>query len=281
MALSPDGKTIATASEDFTVRLWNAVTGEELRILVSQADAKCYPYSLAWSPDGKSLVLAAGPSGLFQCDLATGKVSARFQSTGHWPWRVALSPSGKLLASRDQRSFVNLWDMTTGKELRRLNCTRSAEGLAFSPDGRFIATGNENPHVRLWNPETGAEMRPITRPDPNLASGGSLTFSPDGRTLASSSPDSVASINETSTLILYEVATGKERWRLAHTHSKSSPVAFSPDGRFLIVGGTDKLIRLISLATGEEVRRFAGHVDSIRCLAFARDGKRFFSGSSD
>jgi WD40 repeat protein len=281
MALSPDGKTIATSSEDFTVRLWDAATGKELRILVSQTDVECYCFSLAWSPDGKSLALAAGESGLFHYDLATGRVLAKFRSKGHWPCLVAFSPSGKLLASRDQRSFVTLWDTATGKELRRLDLNRSAAGLAFSADGRVLATGNENPHVRLWDPETGVELRPITRWDPNFATGGALTYSPDGRTLASSSPDSGASVNDTSTVILYEVATGKERWRLTQQHSKRSPVAFSPDGRFLVVGGTDKLVRLISLATGKEIRQFPGHEDSILCLTFARDGKRIFSASSD
>ena len=233
---------------------------------------------------------------------------------GHtgYVFSIAFSPDGRTLASggRDKENSIKLWDVATGRELRKMNAyTRQVHSVAFSPDGRILASGNSDNTIKLWEVASGRELLTINgimanavvfSPDGRiLASGNSnntiklwdvttgrelqslnghmngvyaVVFSPDGRTMASGSRD--------NTIKLWEVATGRELQTIRQSTSDGNPVAFSPNGLMLASAGNDKTIRLWDVATGREVRNIIGS-SSGKSVVFSPDGRTLASGSDD
>ncbi|KAG8819591.1 hypothetical protein FRC19_009674 [Serendipita sp. 401] len=280
IAFSSDGRRIASGSDDNTIRLWDAETGQGLGEPLRGHEGAVR--SVAFSPDGRCVASGSYDKTIRLWDVETGQALGE-PLRGHEGvvHSVAFSPDGRLIASGANDKTIRLWDAETGQALGEplRGHERAVWSVAFAPDGRSIASGSWDTTIRLWDAETGQALGEPLRAHEDAVN--SVAFSPDGRLIASGSED--------NTIRLWDAEKGQALGEPLRGHERAVySVAFSPDGRCVASGSEDKTIRLnntirlwdaeTSQALGEPLR---GHERAFYSVAFSPDGRRIASGSRD
>jgi len=267
VTFSPDGKRLASAGTDQTVRIWEAATGKELLTLKGHTEAV---FSVAFSPDGKRLASASQDDTVKLWDADTGQGSLTLHGHTKDVRGVAFSPDGKRLASAGTDQTVKLWDAATGEELLSLKVV--SMGVAFSPDGKRLATAGLENTVKVWDSATGDDLLTLKGHTSGVSS---VTFSPDGSRLASESWD--------NTVKVWDAATGKQLLTVRNGHGVYGAygVAFSPDGQRLATACADQTVKLWNAATGQSLAWLKGHAFDVLSVAFSPDGQWLASASMD
>ncbi|MFJ8212086.1 trypsin-like peptidase domain-containing protein [Streptomyces sp. NPDC096033] len=269
VAFSPDGRTLATASSDGTVRLWDVITGKTSAVLIGHTGAV---QSVAFSPDGRSLASAGNDRAVHLWDVATGK-ALRTLLTGHGGAvvSVAFAPDAHTLATASSDGTVRLWDVVTGKATPLTWHGGIVGSVAFSPDGRTLATASSDGTVRLWD-MISHKTRAVLIGHTDAVR--SVAFSPDGHTFATASSDLTA--------LLWDATTGKSLSAplIGHTDAVHS-VAFSPNGRTIATGSADHTVRLWDVASGSPRATFVGHTGAVQSVEFTPDGRFLGTASND
>ena len=273
VALSANGKTLATGGEDGTVRLWDVAgrrpLGEPLAGHEGQVN------SLAFSPDGETLA-SAGDDGTVRLWDVAGRRQLGEPLAGHEGsvGTVAFSPNGETLASTDNRG-VRLWDVAGRRQLGEPLAGHEGwvVGVTFSPNGETLASTGADGTVRLWDV---AGRRQLGEPLAGHEGGvWSVAFSPNGETLASTGED--------GTVRLWDVAGRRPLGEpLAGHEGQVNSLAFSPDGETLASAGDDGTVRLWDVAGHRPLGEpLAGHDGGVWSVAFSPDGETLATGGID
>jgi len=268
VAFSPDGKLLASASRDHTIKLWEVVSGIELRTLRGHSSGV---NSVAFSGDGKLLASGSDDKTIKLWDVGAGSELRTLKGHSGDIRSVAFSPDGMLLASGGGwDKTIKLWDVASGNELRTLHPSDIVYAVAFSPDGKFLVSGTEARDIKLWEVSSGSELRTLKGSHYGVQS---VVFSRDGKLLASEGRD--------NTIALWDMASASEL-RTFKGHSLGGiQMVFSPDGTLLASGSRDETIKLWDVASGSELRTLKGHSGWVTSVAFSRDGRFLASGSVD
>jgi hypothetical protein len=268
VALSADGKTVASGSDDHTVKIWDIATGKELRTLSGHIAAV---YSVALSADGKTVASGGDDNTVKIWDVATGKELRTLSGHSDTVWSVALSVDGKTVASGSEDNTVKIWDIATGKELRTLSGhTDTVWSVALSADGKTVASGSEDHTVKIWDVATGKELRTLSGHSDTVWS---VALSADGKTVASGSED--------HTVKIWDIATGKELRTFSGHAAAVGSVALSADGKTVVSGSDDRTVNIWDLATGKELRTFAGDGGVVQSVAVSMNGETCIAGQED
>jgi WD40 repeat protein len=270
IAYSPDNKILAVGADDYTIQLLDAGTGQVWRRLDEPDRGARAPgvhldgqrvYSLAFSPDGKTLasagdiiknnMLAGGHVTLWE--VSSGKLLRTIivnQRITTYTKSAAFTPDGKRLVTGMARyapsevsgrytetGEINEWDAQTGSLERKWEPLDSGiNSVTFSPDGQFLVAGRSDSTINFWDIKT----RELRRTLPGNSRLFSLCFSPDGRTLASCvGPDLPAIAGQIEPLMkahLWDIETGRSEMTTISHSGFVTAVAFSPDGRCLASG---------------------------------------------
>jgi tricorn protease-like protein len=289
IAVSPEGKTVASGNLDGVIRLWDISSGKELLTIKGHNG---HVRGIAFSPGGKMIVSGSSDRTVKIWDASTGK-EIRTISDPNMTGHMALSLDGRWVAVAGKYptphiSTVKLWDLATGAELRAIGALADGDlignyndiKLTFSPNGKTLATSRayyqqgydrENA-IQIWEVSTGRELGRIgIRYVTNMA------FRPDGKMLAAASADEM--------VYVWDLVTGALQKPLKGHGTSVRSVAFSPDGSVLASGagynGFYPFAFLWDVNSGSEIRQLKGHTVGVYSLAFTPDGKMLLTGGGD
>jgi RNA polymerase sigma factor (sigma-70 family) len=258
IVFSPDGRMLASTGNLSPVRLWDVVTGQSIRDFTG-GKRRDWVY-VVFSPDGKRLAAAGYEAPVQVWEVGTGKMLAEIPRHPQSVGGIAFAPEGKTLVVTPGQfdPTIYRYDLTTGTQHVDAGAhSGRVSKVAFSPNGKSMVSIGEDMTLRTWESATGKELRSISAPK-----GSPLFFSPDAQICVMRAPENFS---------LVHTSTGRELWQMS-APGYLSAAAMSPDNKMLATW-TDNKITLWDVASGRQLRSFAGHHDSQQQLAFSSDGQ--------
>jgi len=236
--------------------------------------------TVAWSPNGKSIVSGCRDNTAKVWDVATGKNVFTYVDHTGWVYVVAWSPDGTRIASASTDATVQVWNASTGSRIVNYReHTAEVRAMGWSPDGKAIASGSIDKTVRVWDASTGGNIVTYRGHTAQLFA---LAWSPSSKLIASGGGDLDKASTDT-TVQVWDAVTGTHILTYAGHTAQVGALAWSPDGTRIASGSVDKTVQVWDVAT--EGRTFAfsykHHTDTIRAVAWSPEGKLIASASAD
>ncbi|KAG8795994.1 hypothetical protein FRC12_006830 [Ceratobasidium sp. 428] len=278
VAVSPDGRRVASGSSDNSVCIWDSHTGQiAASPLVGHTG---WINSVVFSPDGSRVASGSDDKRIHIWDATTGQLAAGLfdgSFDGHTGsvGAIAFSPDGRHLASGSNDWTVRIWDAKSGQAMGQ-PCSGHVDivlSLAYSPDGKSIASGSRDCSIHIWSAQNGRQR--LGRLEGHTKTVWSVMYSPTGDHIVSGSADHTARIWDARS---GNLVAGPFEGHIATVRS----VAYSPDGTHIVSSSEDHTIRIWDAQTGQTVAGpLRGHTDWINVAVYTPDGNRIVSCSSD
>ncbi|MGK7924260.1 MAG: response regulator [Spirulina sp.] len=304
VAIAPNCRTIVSASKDGTIKIWDLVTGREMRTLHGHESAVL---SVAISADGERIISCGTDNAIKIWSLDTGMELNTILGKSHNIYVLAVSPDGKTVVSASadntikpkynggleaflsripsrrvnallsligllKRSpAIKIWDLDRGRPKGNFRgYSRGVTDLAISPKGDKVVSGSRDRTIKIWDFKTGKNLDTLWGHNDEIRS---VVISPDGKTIISGSRD--------RTIKIWDMQSGHVLRTLRGHGQSVTSVAISPDGNIIASGSRDSTIKIWDFHTGEFINTLLGHTDLVRSVAIDAEGKTIISGSRD
>ena len=309
ICFSPDGKMIATANWDKTVKVWG-IDGSLLKTFKGHTDQV---NTVAFSSDGTLIASGSKDTTVKVWYVNQGTLLNTFQGDNANVLGVDVSLDGQIVASASEDGMIRLWNVSDGSLIKTLQSHSGVvKAVSFSPNGKIIASGGwDQPpwqgKIRLWSID-GVLLNTI---DNNGIGIDSVNFSPDSSNIVTASGDGNIRLWKVAEIESFDVDTGYLRSIEFSTDQKNiicsgdngsvkilritdgelltdikahddwaMGASISPDGQAIASISTDKTVKLWGI-DGSLLKVLSGHNDAVYGLAFSPDGKTIATASAD
>ena len=270
---SPDGRLLASASWDYTTKIWDLSKNHPLLTIQTEGDQAS---DIVFSPDGTRLAVSYATGVTKLLDVTIGYEMLSLPNNKATTC-LAFSPDGSLLAvgyyDGIATGTVYLWDLKTGQVSLSLNALPYiVNGVDFSPDGKRLLTSSGDGTAKVWDAAKGTLLLTLEKPNNRepLYSG---KFSPDGKRIVTAGNNSKGEV--------WDAATGDLLFELVGHKGSIADVEFSPDGNFVATAGEDGTARIWDASTGKQLWSLVGHEGPVSKVVFSPDGKSLATGGLD
>ena len=241
----PNSGCIVSASLDGSIKIWESVSGREIKTLKESKIKK---------------------------KIRLNKDRAHEPNIPDKLNALAVSPDGKYLVSGGIFGHITIWEVSTGNKIKTLKSIWKNEpinSIAFSGDGDRLVTGIEDGSLQIWNFNNRRIVKSLKG---HYSRVNSVVMGPKGRLIVSGSSD--------GSLILWDAFTDTLK-TLQKVSSEISAVAMSSDGKFVLSADADHGLKLWNTKTGKEIQNFQGHYGKVNSISFSPDNRHFVSGGEN
>jgi WD40 repeat protein len=267
---SPDGTHIVSASDDKTLKVWDAQTGQQLATLTGHSEGV---KACGYSPDGTRIVSASWDNTLKVWDAQTGQLIATL-SGSYSDGMIACeySPDGRHIVSASGDNTLKIWNAQTYQSITTLtNFVFSGviSMCGYSPDGTLIVSTSDKA-LKVWNTQTGKLIITLHGHSDDVMA---CSFSPDSKHIVSASKD--------KTLKVWDVQTGQPIATFSGHSDQVITCEYSRDGTCIVSASQDKTLKVWDVQTGQPIATFSGHSVGVVACGYSPDGRRIVSASRD
>ncbi len=249
ISMSADGRLLASAAQDNVISIWEVASGRQLAKLRGHTGSV---FGVAFSRDGSRLASASADKTARIWSLASGAIETTFPKESAAVLRVAFSPDGQFLAGTTADGDIKLWEVGGGFAQTLSGHSGPVYSIAFSRSGQTLVSGGRDATLRMWSIAgigNSQEHGKLANPGGAV---NAVAISPDGKMIAAAGEDGTVRVWEGGR----EVVT-------IRAHAGSADALAFGDSRWLVTGGSDKLVKVWELPSGREVASMEGHFTAI------------------